>query len=92
MEKVKYETIKTTICKIKYEVEIISDSEDVYKPGEQIAASDLIDDYCGVNPIDLDDDSSRLRSIPIPEAIKYIAEAWGIEYKLHKISTTEEIT
>lgn len=91
MEKIDYKVVKTTINKVKYEVEIISDSENVYESGEQMAASDLIDDFCGVSPHDLDDVSSWLRSIPIPEAIKYIAEAWGIEYKLHKISTTEEI-
>ena len=74
-----------------YEVEFIEDSEHIYQPGDQINAIDLIDDYCNCDPPGMKDVSDWLYRIPVPRAIAFIAEAWGIGYKLHLIRTTDEI-
>ena len=60
-------------------IEIISDYGNVYKKGERILAMDLISSY-----LDCSTDKSfndYLTRIPIPDAVSFIADAWGIEYK-----------
>ena len=60
-------------------VEIISDSGYVYEAGHVITANRLISNY-----LDCCDDESLkdwIVRIPIADAIKFIADAWGIEYK-----------
>lgn len=74
-----------------YEVEFVEDPAWVYEPGEQIDATDFIDAYCECNSPELDDVSNWLHSISIPEAVKFVAEAWCISYKLHKITQTDSI-
>lgn len=70
----------------RYVIEFIEDSGWVYKPGQQKDATEFIEDYCECNPPELDDVSEWLRSIPISEAVAFIAEAWGIQYKLHTVN------
>lgn len=60
-------------------VRIISDSGNVYKPNQIVSVKRLIEDY-----IDCCDDSSTtdwIVSIPIPDAVKFIADAWCLEYE-----------
>lgn len=52
---------------------------DIYKVGEVIEVVDLIRDYCsGCSDKDMID---WLWRVPIPTAVKFIADAWGIEYE-----------
>lgn len=74
-----------------YEIEFIEDSGHVYEPGDQMDTSDFIDEYCQCNSSDLQDTTKWLKRIRIPEAVAFIAEAWGISYKLHHIKTIDEI-
>lgn len=74
-----------------YEIEFIEDSGSVYVPGDQMDASDFIDEYCQCNSSELQDTTHWLKSVKIPEAVAFIAEAWGISYKLHHIKTIDEI-
>lgn len=74
-----------------YEVEFVEDPGLVYEPGEYAEATEFIEAYCESNSPELDDVSEWLRSIPVPEAVAFIANAWTIVYKLHLIRTTDEI-
>lgn len=74
----------------QYEIEFIDDPADVYLSGEWEQASEFIDDYCACAPADMSDTVEWLHKIPIPEAVKFCAEAWGISYRLRKITTIEE--
>jgi len=74
-----------------YEVEFAEDPGMVYEPGDQKDAKEFIEDYCECNSPELDDVANRLRSIPIPEAVKFVAEMWAISYKLHQIKTIDQI-
>lgn len=74
-----------------YEVEFVEDPGLVYEAGQFTDATDFIKAYCECNSPELDDVSEWLRSIPISEAVAFIAEAWMITYKLHLIRTTDEI-
>lgn len=74
-----------------YEIEFIEDPDSVYEPGDYMDASDFIDEYCQCNSSELQDTTKWLKSIQIPEAVAFIAEAWGIAYKLHRIRTIDEI-
>lgn len=75
----------------RYEVEFVEDSEGVYSSGEYMDAAGFIDDYCNCCGPEEQDTAAWLTSIPAPEAVKFIAEAWGIGYILHKITTIDEI-
>lgn len=60
-------------------IKIISDDGNVYKKDEVVDVSDLILSYC-----DCTNDKSLkdwLWRVPIPTAVKFIADAWGIEYE-----------
>ena len=60
-------------------IRIINDGGGVYEYGEIIAVGDLIRDYC-----DCDNDKSMqdwLWKVPIPTAVKHIADMWGLEYE-----------
>lgn len=60
-------------------IKIISDDGNVYKKDEVVDVSDLILSYCDtINDNDL---KKWLWNIPIPDAVDFIAKAWGIEYK-----------
>lgn len=60
-------------------IKIISDDGNVYKKDEVVDVSDLIRSYCDcTNDNDLKD---WLWKIPIPDAVDFITNAWGIEYK-----------
>lgn len=74
-----------------YEVEFVEDPGLVYEPGEYAEATEFIEAYCECNSPELDDVSEWLRSIPVPEAVAFIAEAWMITYQLHFIRTTDEV-
>ena len=74
-----------------YEVEFVEDPGLVYEPGEYAEATEFIEAYCECNSPELDDVSEWLSSIPVPEAVAFIAEAWMITYKLHLIRTTDEV-
>lgn len=80
-----------TILNEHYEIEFIEDSGSVYEPGDQMDASDFIGEYCQCNSAEMKDTTDWLKSISIPEAVAFIAEAWGIAYKLHHIRTIDEI-
>lgn len=81
----------TQILDEHYEVEFVEDPACVYGPGEYADATDFIDAYCECNSPELDDVSNWLHSISIPEAVKFVAKAWCISYKLHKITQTDSI-
>lgn len=60
-------------------IRILSDAGDVYAVGSIIGVDELIKDY-----EETTDDKSLcgwLYGVPIPTAVKFIADAWGIEYK-----------
>ena len=60
-------------------VKITNDGGGVYEHGEIIEVADLIRDYC-----DCDNDKSTqdwLWSVPIPTAVKHIADMWELEYE-----------
>jgi len=60
-------------------VRILNDNGGVYEQGSIVDVGQLITDYC-----DCTDDQGiidYLWRIPIPSAIDFIAEAWGIEYE-----------
>lgn len=60
-------------------IKILSDNGNVYEEGQIISVGQLIDDYSNcTNDKGLID---YLWRIPIPSAIAFIAEAWGIEYE-----------
>lgn len=75
----------------RYEVEFVEDPGMVYEPGEYAEATEFIEAYCECNSPELDDVSEWLRGISVPQAVSFIAEAWGITYKLHHIVTTDKI-
>ena len=60
-------------------IKIINDSGKCYKKGEIVKCKDIISDYCDI----CNDESveSWLYKIPIPNAINFIAGAWGIDYE-----------
>lgn len=74
----------------QYEMEFVYDPAYVYLPGEYADPKDFIEDYCSVCPADMADTVQWMRSITIPEAVKFCAEAWGIAYRLRKTTTVEE--
>lgn len=60
-------------------IKIIRDNGNVYEAGLIISVGKLMEDYC-----ECTDDQGLidfLWRIPIPSAIAFIAEAWGIEYE-----------
>lgn len=60
-------------------IKILRDTGNVYEEGKIISVGQLIDDYS-----ECTDDQGLidyLWRIPIPSAIAFIAEAWGIEYE-----------
>lgn len=61
-------------------IKITRDNEDCYEQGDIMTSKDLIDDYDFATT-----DSSVvewLRSISAEEAVKFIADAWGLEYEI----------
>lgn len=74
-----------------YEVEFVEDPGLVYETGEYTDATDFIEAYSECNSPELDDVSEWLKRIPVPNAVAFVAEAWGITYKLHLIKTIDEI-
>lgn len=74
-----------------YEIEFFYDPSDVYMAGQWLEAIEFIDDYCACAPSDMNDTVEWLHRIPIPEAVKFCAEAWGISYQLRKTTTIEEL-
>lgn len=87
MEKV---TNNNAVITESYQVEFIYDPAEVYTPGEYSDAMDFVEDYCDVAPSDMADTVEWLHKIPVPEAVKFCAEAWGIFYRLRKTTTIEE--
>lgn len=79
------------IIRTEYEIEFIEDSDNIYHSGDFMKAQDFIEDYCACNSPEMEDNSQWLRNIPVPDAIAYICEAWGIAYRLHKYTTTEQV-
>lgn len=60
-------------------IEILYDSGHVYGRGEIIEIKTLIRDYC---ECDRDPATEEwLYRIPIPDAVKFIADMWGIDYR-----------
>ena len=60
-------------------IRIISDRGDVYEVGSTVSEMDFIQSYCDTSSDE--DTKDWLQSIPIPCAVGFIADAWGIEYK-----------
>lgn len=75
----------------RYEIEFIYDPDGVYEPGEQPEAESFVKDYIDCCGSEMKDTVAWLYKITIPEAVKFVADAWNIEYKLHKFTTYEEI-
>lgn len=88
MEKI---TTSPKVLSEHYEVEFVEDPEGVYECGEQVQASSFIDDYCYAATPSIEDVCNWLRRIPVPEAVKFCADAWGIAYRLHEIKTIDTI-
>lgn len=60
-------------------IQILSDRDGVYAEGSQISIMRFIQDYLDACP-----DSGVqgwLTRIPMPSAVAFIADAWGIDYK-----------
>lgn len=60
-------------------IKILSDRDGVYEIGSIVNVMDFIQSY-----IDCCTDNSTtewITVIPIPSAVNFIAEAWGIDYK-----------
>lgn len=74
-----------------YEIEFIEDSGHVYEAGEQMDATDFIEDFCRSNSSEFSAHADWLRDKSVPWAVAYIAEMWSIKYKLHRIKTIDEI-
>ena len=87
-EKIKNQPV---ILNEHYEIEFIEDSGSVYEPGDQMDAFDFIDEYCQCNSSELQATTNWLKDIQVPEAVAFIAAAWGISYKLHHIKTIDQI-
>ena len=61
------------------EIRIIRDSGNVYQNGEIVSVADFIQSWT-----DCTDDQGTIDfvwRIPIPSAVDFIADAWGIEYE-----------
>ena len=61
------------------QIKIISDRDGIYEVGEVVKVEDLIKSYrecCTDESID-----GYICRIPIPSAVHFIAEAWGLDYK-----------
>jgi hypothetical protein len=84
-------TNKTTVLEERYEIEFIEDSGDVYESGDSMDAKDFVNEYIECQSEYLADVCEWLRSIPVPQAVAFVTENWGIKYKLHLITTTDTI-
>ena len=60
-------------------IKILSDRDGVYEVGSIVGIMDFINSYLDC----CTDDSLKgwIERIPMPDAVKFIAEAWGIDYK-----------
>lgn len=61
-------------------IRIISDPEQVYASGQEMPASQLLDEYIEV----ANDDEEWLRSVPIESAMEFIATMWGLNVEFIK--------
>lgn len=60
-------------------IKILSDRDGVYEVGSVVDVMSIIRDYlncCTDNSL-----KGWIERIPIPSAVDFIADAWGIEYK-----------
>lgn len=60
-------------------IKITHDDNNVYAIGQVMEIKKLIEDFC-----DCSNDESLndwLYAIPIPSAMKFIADAWGLDYE-----------
>ena len=62
------------------QIEIIYDSGKVYEEGHILSVEELFKQWCESMPR-RESDWDWLNRIPIPSAVKFIADAWGIRYK-----------
>ena len=62
-------------------IKIIRDPETVYSEGQVVNGNDFIQDYidCSTHEECIQE---WLCNIPMPEAIEFVASAWGIEYEI----------
>ena len=60
-------------------IKINSDNGNVYEIGSIVNIMDFIDSFCGCT----NDESlvAYIYRIPIPSAVDFIADAWGIDYE-----------
>lgn len=64
-------------------IKIINDSGEVYEKHRIMEASELINDYIDANrgTQDCDDVCDWLETIPEIDALNFIGDMWGIEFK-----------
>lgn len=61
-------------------IKILHDRDGVYRVGEVVNIEDLFGDFAA-SCQNTRDELDYLYRIPIPAAVDYIANAWGIDYK-----------
>lgn len=71
---------------MKPRIRIISDPEQVYASGQEMPASQLLDEY--IEAVNVDENGREqiewLRSVPIESAMEHIAAMWGLNVEFIK--------